>query len=182
MGLLKMSSAFLFNILGSLSELGSTAMDDDPNEVSYGPVIDAFLGILLPYVMLFFNGSNKRHKQCVEMMMALYERVGISVHLMNDGFPTAHPEGSTLTQTSMKELMGKYDVDVPDEADVSFVYRTHSSKNALFISNTSKLITLITYLISTYLPSEWGMINVTRFLIYYAQSSQPSMDVNVSDI
>lgn len=179
-----MSSALLFNIIDSLSTMNAPVdpTEDDPNEVSYGAIIDSLLAFVLPHVMLFFNGSVKRHKQCVDILMKICERIGLTIHLMNEGSNLTHPEGSVLVTTSMKEFMEKYDVEVPDEADVRFVFRTHADKKTFFISSTTKLVTLITYLISTYLPSEWGLINVSRFLVYLSQCTQPSMDVNVNDI
>lgn len=179
-----MSLSLLSNVFNLLSNLEHTAPeeDEDLNEVSYGPFIDSLLALILPHVMLLFNGSSKKHKRFVTMFMNFCERIAFHIHLMKDNVPSTYPEGSEITRVSIKTIMEREGIDIPDEADVFFVILNHPTKNGVYISNLSKLVTLIRYLISTYLPSDWQLINVERFLTCFMQFSQPSMDVNVNDI
>jgi len=181
-------------MLGMIVEKVQANDDEDDiaaEPITYGPMIDTILSLLLPYAMMFFNTTSKRVKANAALIADHLNSGTNRYHFMPDDSTLDDGAGKIVKVRALLNVESLYTPANPESEsyadflgglDVSIKIVRLGNVTHHYIYNTETIVAVINQVIAKYLSEEWNIINVAPFFDHLSEFTQPTVEADINDI
>lgn len=167
-----MSGNHFMRLIGQLMQ-HNEPVNDQAEEPMYSSAVMQALSSIFIYVHYFFNGPKHLVSANIECVASFIGKLPFRVYMLNEDQTPETTDSTSVTHYDLTSIgFEGVTVDVVRFTGVTYVY----------FSTVVTIITAISTLIDTYLPTEWSELQIPSFIMALSAILRPRVDANLSDI